>query len=569
MQNKIWLKRREDISRDTIAEFAADHGLPPLIATVLLNRGITDAEKVNAYLKKTLDGIHNPYLLPDMQAAVDRILPAIASGEKIVVYGDYDVDGITATALLVHFLRGIGANVDYYIPDRKNEGYGINVKAISQLSKLGTRLMVTVDCGITATGEVELAKTMGMDVIVTDHHLCKEKLPNAIAVVDAKRPDSEYPFDALAGVGVAFKLMLAVVKALGKSTKEYFFRYVDFAAIGTIADVVTLLDENRVIVEKGLAKLANSEYIGIRTLIETAGLNKKPVDSTAIAFSIAPRLNATGRLGSAKTAVELLLCEEEEKARELAQQLEQENLERRETEQIILKEAQELIAQDADFDKKQVIVLAKRDWHHGVIGIVASRIHDLYYRPCIIISLDEKGNGKGSGRSIPGLNLFEALEDSQELLTNYGGHAAAAGLGIAEEDLEAFTARINAYANSILTEEDKIPKILIDSELGIRHITLENAKLLSCLEPFGTDNEKPVFCIRNVPVSQVARVGAEGIHLRLVLAEGLQAVWFRMGAVADALKPGDRVDVAFSLEVNAFREKEMPQMMIRDLKKRA
>ena len=569
MTEKIWNYKNKSHSKSEIKEFSDLNGIPPLAALLLLNRGIKDQQDVRRYIKKSLDAVNDPFLMNDMQNAAERIVKALESHEKITVYGDYDVDGVTSAALLVRFLREHGADVDYYIPSREKEGYGINVMAINKISKNGTKLLITVDCGITSVGEVELAKTLGMDVIVTDHHLCKEKLPSAIAVIDCKRPDSEYPFPSLAGVGVTFKLVLALAKMLGERTSECFFKYVELAAVGTVADVVELLDENRVIVEKGLSEMKKSPSVGIKELTSVSGADKRPLTAVSIAFMIAPRINAAGRLGDAKKAVELLLTENEEEARQLAEELESDNSKRRALEQQIYEEALEMIEKDENFDKKKVIVLAKEGWHHGVIGIVSSRITETFYKPSILISADEKGRGKGSGRSIDGFNLFEALNNSKDLLTAFGGHAMAAGVSLDIADIDAFSDKINKYANAHISERDLIPKLNIDCELSPAAITLKNAKMLSFMEPFGEANPKPIFSVSNALIKKISLIGEEQNHVRMTLEKNgilFNAVGFRMAWIAETKHEGDFADCAFSLEVNAFRGEENVQLLLKDVK---
>lgn len=570
MIDKIWNFRNKKLNDETVSELSVKHRIPRVIAAILLNRGIEDAD-VDAYLKKSMADIVNPTLMLDMDKAADRICAAIKNKEKIAVYGDYDVDGITATALLYEFLQSAGADAEYYIPDRKGEGYGINIMAVNKLYKLGTKLIITVDCGITAIGEVEFAKLQGMDVIITDHHTCKDRLPSAAAaILNPKRPDCEYPFDSLAGVGVAFKLILALAMKLGMKTSDVFNKYVDVAALGTVADVVPLLGENRIIVDKGLKAMQNPKRPGIKAIMEVAGALQKGVNASTIAFAIAPRLNAAGRLGTATTAVELLLTRDEERSREIAADLDAENKERQLTEQNILEEALSLIAADPNFEKKKVIVLAKEDWHHGVIGIVASRLCEMFYKPCILIS-HSNGIGKGSGRSIPNFNLFDALSECEKYLTGFGGHSVAAGLNINISDLEDFIKAINKYADDTLTEKDMIPSVNIDCPITERAVTLENAYMLSRLEPFGMSNEKPVFAMANVQVTDIASVGADSKHLRLRVSRGgvtMNCIGFGMGALSENIACGDFINIAFQMDINHYQGTDTVQLLLKDIKKR-
>lgn len=570
MTDKIWKYKNRLQKPERINELSEKYHIPKVIATILLNRGIEESD-FNAFLQKSMRDVINPNLMLDMDKAVDRILQAIENQEKIVIYGDYDVDGITSTALMHEFLSSQGANVSYYIPDRKDEGYGINIMAVNKLFKQNTKLLITVDCGITAIGEVEFAALQGMDVIITDHHTCKDRLPTAAkAIINPKRPDCDYPFEGLAGVGVAFKLVLALAIALGLNTTECFKRYIDIVTIGTIADVVPLLSENRIIVDKGLKALQKPFRPGLTAIMDVSGAMNKPMNASTIAFSIAPRLNAAGRLGSAKTAVELLLTHNADEAWEIARELDAENKERQATEQQIYKEALELIAADPNFSKKKVIVLAKENWHHGVIGIVASRIGDLYYKPCILIS-HNNGIGKGSGRSISGFNLFDALTACEKHLTDFGGHAVAAGLNINMSDIDAFTKAINKYADENLTDNDMIPHVEIDCPVNARFVTLENAQMISRLEPFGMNNEKPVFSLFDVAVEYVSAVGMENKHLKLRISKNgmfINCIGFSLGEWAAALKQGDIIDIAFQMDINHYQGNDSVQLVLKDIKKK-
>ncbi len=568
MTDKIWIFKNKKLNSDIINTISQEHHISRIISTIILNRGVDDKE-ISSYLKKSMSDIINPSIMLDMDKAVERVSTAIDNKEKIAVYGDYDVDGITSTALLYEFLKSIGADAEYYIPDRKEEGYGINIMAVNKLVKKGIKLMITVDCGITAIGEVEFAKLQGMDVIITDHHTCKERLPTAaVAILNPKRSDCEYPFSSLAGVGVSFKFILALAIAKGLHTKDVFAEYVDIATLGTIADVVPLLGENRIIVDKGLKILQNPRRKGLRAIMEIAGVLEKPVTASTIAFSIAPRLNAAGRLGTATTAVELLLTKDDNRAREIALALDAENKERQMTEKQIFNEALDMISADPNFQKKKVIVLAREDWHHGVIGIVASRLCDMYYKPCILISYSN-GIGKGSGRSIKSFNLFDALTHCEKHLTDFGGHAVAAGLNINMSDLDAFIKEINKFADETLTEQDMIPSVEIDCPLSEQSVTLENAKILSNLEPFGMRNEKPVFAISAVQVVNIATAGIENQHLRLRVAKNncvINCIGFGLGEFAGIINKGDFINLAFQMDINNYQGCESVQLLIKDLK---
>lgn len=570
MIQKVWKYRNESVNANMVTQAAQNTNIPRILANILLNRSVASAD-FKTFLSKSKQGIINPMSMLDMDKAVVRIMAAIEHKEPIAIYGDYDVDGITSTSLLYGFLKKQGANAIYYIPDRRDEGYGINIMAVNKLIKEGIKLLITVDCGITAIGEIEFAKLQGMDVIVTDHHTCKERIPTAaVAVLNPKRPDDEYEFDALAGVGVAFKLVLALSMGMGLNTNEIFDEYVDLAAIGTIADVVSLTGENRIIVDRGLVSLQNPRRCGIRALLEVSGVSDKKVTSSTIAFALAPRMNAVGRLSTATTAVELLLTEDEITAREIAKTLNDSNIERQETEFAIHREALEMIQNDKDFVKKNVIVLAKEGWHNGVIGIVASRITEQYHRPAILISLDN-GVGKGSGRSVGNFNLFDALSACETVLTTFGGHAMAAGLAINEEKIAEFDAMINKYAKDNLKPDDLVPIVKIDCMLAGQQLNLATSKLISTLEPFGMGNETPVFAVKDVTVLSITSVGADKKHLRMqVVKDGVKinAIGFGLGEFTGIINSGDVVHLACKLDVNKYQGNETAQLVIVDIKKK-
>ena len=568
MHKLEWYFKNSNLEPDAIYKFSKEFKIGYVFATVLLNRGIKTEEDLKKYISKSLEFVHNPNLLPDIEKAVERIIKAINEKEKIVIYGDYDADGVTSVSLLYSFLKENGADVEFYIPDRIIEGYGLNIKAINKISKLGTKLLITVDCGITSVGEVELAKAQKMDVIITDHHTCKEKIPDALAVINPKRADSEYPFSQLAGVGVIFKTVLALAKALEKNTKECFEKYAPLAAIGTIADVVDLQDENRIIVDKGLKNLKNSSF-GINALATIAGIENKPADSTFLSFSIAPRINASGRMEKADTAVNLLLSDNSQKALELAQVLDKTNQRRQLTEKEIYEEALEIISNDTDFSNKKIIVLAQKDWHHGVIGIVASKITEQFYKPCILLSYDDNGKAKGSGRSVEGINLFDALTATEDLLTQFGGHALAAGLSLNMSEFEEFSKQINQYIAKTYPEELK-KTLKIDCSVPPSFITLENAKQLAFFEPYGMANEKPVFSMHNVKVVSASAIGQEQKHLTLTIETGgktIRAVGFFYGHLVPYLTPNLEIDIAFNLDINSWQGNQSAQLTLKDIRK--
>ena len=568
MREKIWEYRNKSLKKEDIIALSGSCKIPPAMAVILMNRGIATEKAAIAYMKKSLESVHNPLMMDDMEIACDRILKALSEKEKIVIYGDYDVDGITATSIVYKFLKSVGANISYYIPDRFSEGYGINILAINKLARSGAKLMITVDCGIASIGEIEFAKTQGLDVIVTDHHTCREELPKAVAVINPKRPDSVYAFSGLAGAGVAFKLVLALAIKLGMNTKEVFAEYVELAAIGTIADVVPLVDENRVIVEKGIKSIQNTKNKGIRALICAASLDGKAIDSTSVAFFMAPRLNAAGRMDSAKVAVELLICESDEAAIEICQELDSLNAKRKQEEQLVHKEALELLEKEGE---KLVYVLAGEGWNHGVVGIVASRLCEQLYRPCILVSFDGE-KGKGSGRSVPEMNLFDALMDSEELLTEFGGHSQAAGLSVNRSCIGEFKNKINAFAKENINVEELVPKLRIDCNLDGQSVTMSAAKMMEGLAPFGEGNEQPVFSMMGLKVISASAMGADGRHLRMKLSDGRNAffaVGFGMSEYLEHIKEGDFVSIAFSMNINTYQGTENLQLILKDIKKQS
>lgn len=565
MTNIRWDYLYKSSNQNKISELSEKLALPSAIACILVNRGIDTEDAARAFLGKSISGVRHPFELKDAQKAAERIKAALEHKEKIVIYGDYDVDGITSTAILYQFLLEQGADIDFYIPNRSDEGYGINMLALQKIKKSGAKLLITVDCGITAVGEVEFAKALGLDVIITDHHTCKDELPKAYALINPKQPGCTYPFKDLAGCGVAFKLVLALALTLGYSAREYFDKYISIVAIGTVADLVSLTDENRVFVSSGLMHLQNTQSKGLKALFKIAGIEDKPLSAGMISFTVAPRINAAGRVGSAQLAVELLVTNSEKRAEQIAQILEEENRERQRTEAQILSEALDIISNMKNADERKVFVLAKEDWHHGVIGIVASRIVDRFYKPTILISLKDN-LGKGSGRSVKGFNLFDALTHCSDLLLKYGGHELAAGLGLNYDDIEAFDKKINAYAQDILGEEKLTPCIHIDTQLQAGDLSLAAAKAISVLEPFGMGNPQPVFSIDAVTLIS-ARTLSDGKHCKLTASKNgkqFDFLGFGMGEMAQRFNVGCKLDIAFTMGINIYRGTENLQLVIKD-----
>ena len=540
-------------------------GYPYLVSAVLAGRGVETPEQAAAFLEREQSLTHSPFLMKDMDKAAQRVQQALAGGEKIAVFGDYDVDGITATCILVDYLQSRGADVVHYIPRRIEDGYGLSCDAIQGLYDRGVRLLITVDCGITGVEEVDFANGLGMGVVITDHHECREVLPRAAAVVDPHRADCEYPFKHLAGCGVALKLVLA----LGGPDREaaLFARYCTLAAIGTVADVMQMSGENRTIVSRGLDGIEHSDFIGLHALLKEAGLTGKDVSSVQIGFVLAPRINAAGRMGAADMAAELLLCQDEAKAEELAKALCALNRERQNVEQDIYSQAEEMIGHMPD-RQRSALVLESSRWHQGVVGIVASRLSEKYARPSFMIHLNGS-TGKGSCRSWGGFNLFAALENCKDLLLGFGGHELAAGFTIQRENIPAFRDRMNDYARGLCGES--APESVLDIDAAITRpgdVTLEELEALSALEPYGSGNTRPVFCLLGATLLRTQNVG-QNRHLKLRLGKGcaqFDGIFFSTVAERCGCQPGDRVDAAFYLQINEFRGNRSVQLQMVDIR---
>lgn len=548
MLEKEWVFLDENVSEAQAEAYAEIFSIPVIVAKVLLNRGFTDAAEAKKFLDKTSENFYSPGLMCDMDKAVERIKKAVENKEHVMVYGDYDVDGITSTALLVRYLRQQGVNAQAYIPDRQNEGYGINKNAIKKIHESGATLIISVDTGITAVEETAYAKELGCDVIITDHHECKLELPDAVAVVNPKRADCEYPFKDLAGVGVAFKLVCA---ASDKTENELLDEYSDLVALGTIADVVPLRDENRVIAARGIEKLSKNPNTGLAAVISTLGLRQKWNNCAVVSYSIAPRLNAAGRMSNAMIAVDLLLTKDPEEAQELAIRLDEENKSRQYEEKIIFDEAVEMI-NNIDLADKKVLVLSKRNWHHGIIGVVASRICEKYNKTCILISVEDEWC-KSSGRSVEGINLFDALSNCSDILEKFGGHAYAAGFSIKEEYISELERRLNEFAKAT-DSSVKLPQMLIDSKITVEDINAATIRKTEVLAPYGAGNKVPIYALMGARIVDVKTL-SDGKHTR-ILAESdkkiVEAIAFGAGSLASEYCVGDVVDIAGELNINIY-----------------
>ncbi|MBR3133259.1 MAG: single-stranded-DNA-specific exonuclease RecJ [Clostridia bacterium] len=557
--HKKWNFNKVSITK--VKEISEKFNISELLATVMLNRGIEDDSEIEMFLNPTRNDFHDPFLLPDMKEAVDRIEKAIDNQEKVIIYGDYDVDGITSITVLKKFLKDCGLIADYYIPNRLSEGYGLNKDAIDKIKEQGYSLIITVDCGIASIDEIDYANSLGLEVIVTDHHEPMEKLPNAVAVVDAKRKDNVYPNKNLAGVGVVFKVSQGLAQRRNIDENEI-LKYLDIVCVGTISDIVPLTGENRVIAKLGLKLLNVTKNPGMFSLLKASGY--KEINSSTVSFGMAPRINACGRMGFEKEAVELFLTDNIVEANRITENLNKYNKERQEVEKNIYNEAIEMI-ENSDVKNKKSIILSNEKWHHGVIGIVSSKITDLYFKPSILLCL-ENGIGKGSGRSIPGIDLHEALSELSEYLDKFGGHEMAIGLTMKEENIDEFRKKFEEHVDS--KEIDKIiPVLNIDKQIGLSDIKVENVKQLSLLEPFGEANKPPVFVYKNLKIDSI-RALTDGKHLKLRLRDGntfINAIGFNMGELSKDYLIGDKVDIAGNLEINSYNGGDYVQINIKDI----
>lgn len=562
MKMKRWVTAKPNL--ETVRSLARSCGFTPLAAAALCARGIDTPEAACAFLETDPAKLHDPMLLPDMAKARDTIRRAIEQGKKIAVFGDYDVDGVTSTCVMTRVLRSLGADVRHYIPDRLSEGYGLSMGAMDRLAQDGIGLIVTVDSGVSAFEEIARARELGMEVVVTDHHECREELPDANAVVNPKRADSTYPFAELAGVGVAFKLACAL--AGDGQQRAVLEQYADLVALGTVADVMLLVGENRIIVAAGLRRMAETQNVGLSMLLHESGQQGKRLTASTISFILAPRINAAGRLGHADMAAELFLTDDPRRAQTLAMALCEQNKQRQATENQILEQALQKLRREYDPLEDQVIVLAGEDWHHGVIGIVSSRICDRYACPTVLIALED-GIGKGSGRSVKGFNLYEALCDSAPLLERFGGHELAAGLTIREENIQQFHENMEAWAREHVNPQELMPILHIDCPIAPEFISTEATRGLDVLEPFGMGNPQPVFSMCDLLVEEITPISSDR-HVRLTLSKDGQtytAMLFGTGQGGCGFAQGNYVDAAFCLEINEYRGRCSVQLVIRDI----
>ena len=557
---KRW--RIQDVQPQQVEDLAHRQGIAPLVAQVLLARG-EDGRQDLVRPEAEYPQLHSPFLLNDMDRAVQRIQDAIQEAQQIVVYGDYDCDGITSTAMLCHYLEASGALVSPYIPDREGEGYGLNRDAVAYLRQQGAELLITVDNGISSLEEIAYAKELGLDVIVTDHHMPRATLPDCVAVINPHRPDSTYPFPDLAGVGVAFKLICALEG--DECCQEVLEYYGDLLTLGTIADVVPLQGENRTLVQLGLPVLQTTQNLGLMALIQASGLGERNLTSTSVAFGLAPRINAAGRLGYAVRALELLLTEDVEQAEALAQELNGYNQSRKGMEQAIFEEICRRLQQKPALKRQRVLVLSGEGWHQGVIGIVAAKVVELVGKPCILLSISGK-EARGSCRSVEGFSIVQALTACEEHLLRYGGHDQAGGLTLATSEIPAFEAAIQQYAAQTY---DVMPTstLVLQGKVLAQQVTLDQVRSLTVLEPFGCGNPQPAFCLEGCRIEGIYSIG-EGKHLRLRLSQRgayFYGVYFGIAAARFPYREGDRVDLAVEFAINVYQGQEQLSIQVQDV----
>jgi len=567
--DKIWEYR--SASEISASDLAKQLHINNLLARVLISRGLEAPSEIKSFLHPRLSSIKDPNQLQDMKIAANRLKKAIQNNEKICIYGDYDVDGITATVIILRFLYWLGKKGDYYIPNRISEGYGLNFPAIERIAENGAKLLITVDNGISSLKEVEFANSLGMDVIVTDHHQSDTDLPKAIAVVNPNRKDALHSHTPLAGVGVAFKLIHATSRILDvdpESAKRFLTSLLDLVALGTVADIVPLIGENRILVKHGLKKLEETEKVGLKTLLQLTWSQNKPITPDSISYYIAPRINAAGRADQASLCIDLLTTEDNIKAIEISRRLNRLNDERRKLEMDILESCLSYIDQKLAVDEEKVLVIPGEGWHIGVVGIVASRLLERYHKPSIVLAVDQN-TARGSGRSIKGFDLFQALVECNEYLKEYGGHKRAVGLTLETANIPHFQKAINEYAGNVIDAFMDIPKILIDFEVNAEDLTMENITALSALEPLGTANPSPVFFMRGVSLLELPRVVGKD-HIKLLLCQdgiSFSAIGFSM---AECFPELDNLSlnwqIAFTPYINEWRGYKNVELAIKDIK---
>ena len=570
---KIW-KLREGVDADNVRQLSSELGVDPVLAELLVQRGVCTFEQARSFFRPNLDNLHDPFLMTDMDKAVERVHKAVSSGEKILVYGDYDVDGTTAVSLVYSFLRRLTRNLDFYIPERYDEGYGVSYKGIDWASENGFNLIITLDCGIKANEKVEYARERGIDMIICDHHLPENELPKAVAVLDPKREDCFYPFDDLSGCGVGFKLVQAYSQRYGIPF-ETLIPLMDLLVVSIASDLVSVVGENRILAHYGLKQLNSNPREGLMAMIQLSGLEPGHLTIDDIVFKIGPRINAAGRMESGRIAVELLTASDVQEAVRIGNEINEHNNERKNIDRRITQEALEMVESGASLSSGKATIVYNPQWHKGVVGIVASRLVEAYYKPTIVFTMSQGGLVTGSARSVHGFDLYDAIESCADLLENFGGHLYAAGLTLKEENLEEFCRRIEKHISGKIIPEMQTPVVDIDAMLNFSQITPKFLRILKQFQPFGPGNAAPVFRTDHVYDNGMGRkVGAEGGHLKLELIQEshpyhhISAIAFNMADYFEHIKAGNPIDVCYSIVENYYRGTSSTQLRVRDLRKR-
>lgn len=561
--NKKWtLKHMGSVNDNDLSKKLK---ISPQISQILKNRYIDNEKDAEIFMNPSLEYLRDPFLMKDMKKAVDRIKKAIKNNENIWIYGDYDVDGVSSTSILCIYFDSINYPINYYIPNRLEEGYGINEESIKHIHSQGCNLMISVDCGITSVKEIDLANELGFDVIITDHHECQSEIPNAYAVINQKQEDCNYPFDMLCGCGVAFKLIQALTPK--EEFKTSLYNYIEIVTLATICDIVPLKDENRILVKNGLKLMSECKNIGLKELIKVCGVESDKIKSSHIAFAIGPRINASGRLGYSKLGVELFTTKNQSKAKEIANMLEDKNNERQLIEAKMYQEAEAIIESNEKYKDDKVLVIAKEGWQHGIIGIVASKLTEKYYKPTILLTIED-GEATGSARSIKGFSIFDALVESKDLLNKFGGHDQAAGLALDSNKIEDLSYEVNQFAKYELNEEDLIENVNVEYELSEESIDLDLIEELHKLEPFGLSNPNPKFIVRDAILKNINVIGKNKQHLKFTIEKEktYSCIGFNMAYLKSGYNQGDKVDVLFQLDENNFMGKRSVQFLLKDMR---
>ena len=570
---KIW-KLRESSDEANIRQLSSELGVDPVLAELLIQRDVRTFEQARSFFRPNLDDLHDPFLMTDMDKAVERVHLAVSRGEKILVYGDYDVDGTTAVSLVYTFLRRLTRQLDFYVPERYDEGYGVSYKGIDWAAENGFGLIITLDCGIKANEKVEYAREKGIDVIICDHHLPENDLPKAVAVLDPKREDCHYPFDDLSGCGVGFKLVQAYSQRYGVSF-ETLIPLMDLLVVSIASDLVSVVGENRILAHYGLKQLNSHPREGLLAMIQLSGLEPGHLTIDDIVFKIGPRINAAGRMESGRIAVELLTASDVNEAIRIGNEINEHNNERKNIDRRITQEALEMVESGNCLSSGKATIVYNPKWHKGVVGIVASRLVEAYYKPTIVFTMSQEGLVTGSARSVHGFDLYDAIESCSDLLENFGGHLYAAGLTLKEENLPIFCERIEKHISGKIIPEMQTPVVDIDAMLNFSQITPKFLRILKQFQPFGPGNASPVFRTDNVYDNGMGRkVGAEGGHLKLELIQEshpyhhISAIAFNMADFFDHIKAGNPVDVCYSIVENYYRGTSTTQLRIKDLRER-